>query len=224
MKTHRDLGALARGLLEQDWTLVPEDLGQDAHLRKNGMAFDTEAYTIPNLGHLCILRMKAFLGLMKMETAVLAVTERDLPLLNLDWVGAAGRETQIAELYDTQLQSFPAEQRSVFQALKDRDEDLPEPPASVHWYDSLLYPCSYHKVGRGLSERFNRAAEDYLRAFVSLLGDAPVCDAAEKGAKVRAFAETLLEKGGPAVDTVTKLFGAETAKRLILHAMYGVRE
>lgn len=225
MNTHRDLGELTRSVLEQNWKLEREDLGADAHLQKKGMAFDTEAWTIPGLGHLCVMRMKAFLGLMKMETVVLSVTGRDLPLLNLDWVSAAGKETQIAELYDTQLQPLSAEQLEVYQALKDRDGDLPDPPpAAPHWYDAILYPCSYHKAGRKLSQRFNRAAESYLRAFVSRIGEAPACDAAEKGRKVRAFAETLLEKGGPAVDTVTKLFGAKTARRLILGHMYGVED
>ena len=225
MSKHRDLGELARSVLEGQFALEREDLGEDSHLEKKGMAFDTEAYALPGLGHLCILRMKAFLGIMKMETVVLAVTGRDVPLLNLDWVSAAGKETQIAELYDTQLQPLAAERLAVYQALKDRDGDLPDPPPPApHWYDAILYPCSYHKAGRKLSERFNCAAESYLSAFVSQLAEAPACDAAEKGAKVRVFAETLLEKGGPAVDTVTKLFGPETAKRLILGHMYGVRD
>lgn len=225
MSKHLDLGELALSVLELQFTLEREDLAADARLKKSGMAFDTEAYALPGLGHLCILRMKAFLGIMKMETVVLSVTERDVPLLNLDWVSAAGKETQIAELYDTQLEPLTADQLSVYQALKDRDGDLPDPPPPApHWYDAILYPCSYHKAGRKLSQRFNRAAESYLRAFVSQLAEASACDGAEKGAKVRAFAETLLEKGGPAVDTVTKLFGHETAKRLILGHMYGVRD
>ena len=44
-----------------------------------------------------------------------------------------------------------------------------------------------------------------------------------KQAKNRAFAERLFAEGGPAVDQVTKLFGTETARRLILRYMYGVR-
>ena len=53
MKNHRDLGELTRSVLEQNWKLEREDLGEDAHLAKSGMAFDTEAWTIPGLGHLC---------------------------------------------------------------------------------------------------------------------------------------------------------------------------
>ena len=224
MNQHTDLGKLLCGSLQPRYKLNRKDLGSDAHLRKNGMVFETEAYTVEGLGHLCILRMNAFLGLMKMETAVLAVTERDVPLLNLDWVSAAGKETQIVELYDTMLQPCQAESLAKFQAVKDRDGDLPEPPSKPHWYDSLLLPCSYHKSGKKLSQRFNRASADYVRVFLSVLEGADRCSNADKCAKVRLFAETLVAQGGPAVDMVTKLFGAETARRLILRHMYGVED
>ena len=39
-----------------------------------------------------------------------------------------------------------------------------------------------------------------------------------------AFAETLVKEGGPAVDTMTKLFGAEAAGRVILRHMYGTED
>ena len=224
MSKHEDLGGMIVSALERRYSLRREDLGADAHLQKNGMAFDTEAYELPGLGHLCVMRMKAFLGLMKMDTVVLAVTEKDVPLLNLDWVSAAGKETQIAELYDVQLQPCPEEELAVFQALKDRDRDLPDRATEPHWYDALLYPCSYNKAGKKLSQRFNRAAADYVDAFLGLLQKAPACDKAEKAQEIRGFAETLLEKGGPAVNTVAKLFGQETARRLILGHMYGVRD
>ena len=67
---------------------------------------------------------------------------KDVPLLNLDWVNAFGKETQIVELYDTQLAPYPAEKLAAFDALRARDADLPDPPAGkAHWYDAILYPC-----------------------------------------------------------------------------------
>ena len=217
------LGDMVRTLLERSYTLKKEDLGADARLSKSGMVFDTEAWEIPGLGHLCIMRMKAFFGLMKMETAVLAVSGKDVPLLNLDWVRAFGKETQIAELYDTQLAPYPAEKLADFDTLRARDADLPEPGSKPHWYDAILYPCSYHKAGKGLSERLSAAARDYFETFLRQLAEAPACDAGAKAEKVKAFAERLFAEGGPAVDQVTKLFGQETAKRLILRHMYGVK-
>ncbi len=225
MNKPASLGEMTRSLLERSYTLKREELGADAHLSKKGMVFDTEAWEIPGLGHFCLMRMKAFFGLMKMETAVLAVNEKDVPLLNLDWVSAFGKETQIAELYDTQLAPYPEEKLAAFDALRRRDADLPDPPAKgAHWYDAILYPCSCHKAGKGFSERFAQTARDYFETFLRQLAEAPACDPEAKAAKTRAFAERLFAEGGPAVDQVTKLFGAETAKRLILRHMYGVKE
>ena len=65
--------------------------------------------------------------------------------------------------------------------------------------------------------------QDNIDAFVAQLAEAPACDADAKAEKVRTFAETLFSQGGPAVDQVTKLFGAETARRLVVGAMYGVK-
>ena len=219
----QSLGEMTRSLLERSYTLKKEEPGADAHLSAKGMVFDTEAWELPGLGHFCLMRMKAFFGLMKMETAVLAVNGKDVPLLNLDWVRAFGKETQIAELYDTQLTPYPAKKLAAFEALRVRDDELPSPPSKAHWYDAILYPCSYHKAGKGFSERFARAARDYLETFLRQLAEAPDCDAAAKAEKNRAFAERLFAEGGPAVDQVTKLFGRETARRLILRWMYGVR-
>ena len=224
MAKKQGLGDMVRELLAQRCTLKREELGADARLAKKGMVFDTEAYEIPELGHFCILRMNAFLGLMKMETAVLAADAKDVPLLNLDWVRAFGKETQIVELYDTQLEPWPETAFAEFDAIRRRDGDLPDPPAQgAHWYDAILYPCSYHKAGKGLTERLEAAARDYTEVFLRQLEAAPACDAGAKREKTRAFAERLFAEGGPAVDQVTKLFGAETAKRLILQYMYGVR-
>ena len=210
--------------LERNFTLEKENLGADARLSAKGMTFETESWKIPGVGHLCVMRMKAFLGLMRMETVVIAPTEVDVALFNLDWVKAFGAETQIAELYDTQLVPWPDECHEAFEFVRTQYADLPDAPAGdPRWYDDILYPCSLHKKGRGLTERMSSAAQDYLTVYTELLASAPTCASAEKAAKVQAFAERLFAEGGPAVDQVTKLFGEQTAKRLILQHMYGAR-
>ena len=224
MEQRQGLGDMVREQLAQQYSLQKKELGADARLSKSGMVFETEVYEIAELGHFCILRMNAFLGLMKMETAVLAVSGKDVPLINLDWVRVMGRETQIVELYDTQLAPWPDAARSEFDALRRRDGDLPDTVTSAHWYDAILYPCSYHKVGRKISDRLRAAARDYTALYLRQLADAPVCDSAAKQEKTRAFAARLFAEGGPAVDQVTKLFGAEIAKRLILRHMYGAAD
>lgn len=210
-------------VFQQHFTLTQNNLGTDAVLSARGMTFTTESWEIEEIGHLCYMRMKAPFGLMRMETAVVAPTKVDMPLFNTDWVGFPGGETQIIELYDTQLEPWPTESSSVFSHLLERDADIPHAQSSkTRWYDSILYPCSYHKSGKKLSERFAHASHDYLVAFVDQMAIAPACDEVAKAEKVRAFATRLFSEGGPAVDQVAKLFGRETAERIVVHHMYGV--
>lgn len=224
MKTEQGVGTWILGLLSKSYALKQLDLGADARLAKKGFTFETESYDVADLGHLCIMRMKAMLGLMRMETVILSVTHKDVPLINLDYVKAVGKETQMVELYNTQLAYEAKELQEALQKIRDRDADLTDyTSAGTHWYDDILYPCSYHKTGKGVSGRLAGAARDCAEKYLFLLGSAPDCNPAEKQARSRSFAESLLASGGPAVNQVTKLFGRETAERLILRHMYGIR-
>ena len=224
MNKENSAGNWIRNQLSKTYSLKQLDLGADARLSKKGFTFETDAFEIANLGHLCVMRMKAMFGLMRMETVVLAVTQKDIPLINLDYVKAFGKETQIVELYDTQLAFDPDDLQKALQQIRDRDADLEDYTSpGKHWYDDILYPCSYHKKGKGVSDRLAAAARDCATAYLSHIASSPACDPAEKQGKTKSFAEKLFASGGPAVDQVTKLFGRETAERLIIRHMYGIR-
>ena len=197
MSKHKDLGQYTVESLGRYFDLVPKDLGEE-------------------------LRMNAFLGLMKMETVVIAPFEADLPLYNADWVKAFGTETQIAELYDTQLEPWTEESQGKFLAIKTGFDNLPDAPSGEHWYDSVLYACSIHKKGKGLTDSFNKLAKEYTDLFVAELAAAEKCPADLKKARVSEFAHKLVANDGPAVSMMAKLFGKETMQRIVLKHMYGV--
>ncbi len=225
MSKHTDLGQYTVEALGRYFDLVPKNLGADARLSKRGMTFETKSWEIRGIGHLCVLRMNAFLGLMKMETIVIAPFEEDLPLYNADWVKAFGTETQLAELYDTQLEPWPGEVQGKFDKIKAAFADLPDAPTGEHWYDSILYPCSIHKKGKGLTDSLNKLAEEYTDLFVAELAAAAAagkCQADLKKARVSEFAHKLVANDGPAVSMMAKLFGKETMQRIVLKHMYGV--
>lgn len=210
--------------LSQHYRIHKVDIGEDARMAKRGFVFVTRTYEIEDVGHLCIMNMKAMFGLMRMETVILASTKKDMPLMNLDWVQVPGKQTLLGELYDTQLTPWPEESQAAFAKISDRDHDLPDySSGSEHWYDSLLYPCSYHKTGRGIGSRLESAAADFSTLFISQLAEAPACDEEAKKALTEAFAQKLAANGGSAVNLFTKLFGQETADRMIMNHMYGVR-
>ena len=220
---YSELGDMCFRMLEERYDVMNESIGADEHKKAKGMAFTTVCSRVGEIGHLCIVRMKGFFGLMKMETVVFTVTGRDAPLINLDRVSAFGRDTMMIEMYDDQLTAYPEEYLQAFAELKSRDADIPDGNSGEHWYDSITYPCSYHKKAKGQNERFLAAAHDYFAEYLDQLEKAPACDRAEKEKKAGSFAQRLLKEGGPAVDQVTKLFGSDFAERLVLKYMYGVR-
>ena len=227
MSKHIDLGQYATAALGQYFELIPGNIGADAHLSKRGMTFDTKSCEIKGVGHLCVMRMNAFMGLMKMETIVIAPTKVDMPLFNVDWVSAFGTETLIAELYDTQLEPWPGEAQKKFEEIQEEYLDVEDNESGEHWYDSVLYPVSIHKKGKGHTDRFNDAAKDYIDLFAAELAElsepaAGKCPADLKRARVGDFARTLVENDGPAVNMMAKLFGEETMRRIVLKHMYGV--
>ena len=228
MSKHIDLGQYATAALGQYFELIPGNIGADAHISKRGMTFDTKSCEIKGVGHLCVMRMNAFMGLMKMETIVISPTKVDMPLFNVDWVSAFGTETLIAELYDTQLEPWPGEAQKKFEEIQEEYLDVEDNESGEHWYDSVLYPVSIHKKGKGLTDRFNDAAKDYIDLFAAELAElsepaaAGKCPADLKRARVGDFARTLVENDGPAVNMMAKLFGEETMRRIVLKHMYGV--
>lgn len=227
MSKHIDLGQYATAALGQYFELIPGNIGADAHLSKRGMTFDTKSCEIKGVGHLCVMRMNAFMGLMKMETIVIAPTKVDMPLFNVDWVSALGTETLIAELYDTQVEPWRGEAQKKFEEIQEEYLDVEDNESGEHWYDSVLYPVSIHKKGKGLTDRFNDAAKDYIDLFAAELAElsepaAGKCPADLKRARVGDFARTLVENDGPAVNMMAKLFGEETMRRIVLKHMYGV--
>ena len=201
MAEHTNLGRFTKAALGRNYKLTRNEIGEDARLSKLGMVFTTKSYDVRDIGHFCIMRLKAFGGMMKMETVILAPTGVDAPLMNVDWVSVFGKETQIVEFYDTQLSpwadSLQAEMRKI--ALNN-------------------------KSGKGLTERLNRAAQAYIGVYCAQLAEVPACDSddrEEKRRKVKEFATKLFENGGQAVNMITKLFGEETARRVIIKHMYG---
>ncbi|MCR5794564.1 MAG: hypothetical protein K6G61_04360 [Solobacterium sp.] len=209
--------------LKESFVVTENDTGKDASLSAKGMHFTLRTYEVKDLGHLCLLDMKAMFGLMKMETAVLSAETIDMPLFNLDRISVMKKHTQLIEFYDTLLEPQTAEAAACFERIRNADARLADYESGEHWYDSILLPYSYMKTSRGALNRFDMACRSFMGEYIRQTETAPVCVREEKQKKTFAFAKGLLDAGGPAVDLFRKLFGEETTERLVLHHMYGVK-
>ena len=83
-----------------------------------------------------------------------------------------------------------------------------------------LYSARYvDELGKRHDKYFPTLVE--ARNWLKQAKEAKKCDPAKKQEKINAFAEELVSQGGPAVDQFKKLFGEETARRIVLKHMYG---
>ena len=193
------------------------DIGDFADISGKGMRFRTRVYDAEGAGRLCLMEMKAFGGLMKMESAVFSPVTLDGPLFSCDMVDAMGSITLLLELYDTTL-SHPA--MEALGEVKARYAALPAHDPGRHWYDSLRLPVSDFKKGKRQRSFFAEYARDYNEAYFALLSDCGACDADEKREKNAAYAEGLLKNGGPAVDTFRKILGEEKTAAFLKRYMF----
>ena len=206
--------------LKKEYEIEQLDIGKDAVLSKKGMRFETASYEVKGLGHLCTMSMKAMLGLMKMETAVLTSQEKDLPLFNLDRVSAMSKKTQMVEFYDDQIEPLNKEACDAFMKIKETAVKFEDYSSGKHWYDSILYPFTYAQKN-GSDKAFDEVCESYIEAYLKLAKESKNCDPEQKKQKAEAFAQELFRQGGPAVDQFKKLFGEQTAERVVVKHMYG---
>lgn len=211
-------------LIKKNHALESKSVGAFKTFKAKGMTFVCEAYDADGLGHVSVMKAKGFFGLMKMDTLVIAPTQKDLPLLSYDRIYAMGNDTLIIELYDT-MGECKADLRAV-RAVKERFAHLPERFAEgeepAHWYDSIRLSETTSKKGKkGDSESFDAYTLEYVSAYLSL--DAENCDKAEKIARTDVYANGLITQGGPATDVFKEQFGEEKTGNIIKGVLFGTK-
>ena len=211
-------------MLKKEFEVKQLNIGDDASLSKKGMKFNMRSFEVKDLGHLFLMDMKAMFGLMKMETAVIASETKDVPLFNIDSISAMGNKTQLVEFYDNQIDPLTEESAERYMKIKESGPELEPYVSGEHWYDPILYPFSYAKKKKGNTEVFDEICRKYVAEYLEQLKTAPECDPEAKKVKTAAFAQGLLDHGGPAVDQFRKLFGEDATKRIVLGHMYGVQK
>ena len=223
MENNDNIGTYVLETLKKRYEVTEKDIGSDRKLDKGLMHFTVRSFDAAGFGTLCLMNMKGMFGLMKMETIVLSCITKDVPLLNIDTISAMGSTTRMAELYDTRIGKKDTELENACQAIKDGDRDIPDYPSGEHWYDYMCMACSYRKKSKENDLRMKTSCMKYFDAYMKEVERAEDCDPAAKTAANRVLPQGLLDHGGPAVDQVRKLFGDETASRLVLSHMYGVQ-
>ncbi|MBP3372437.1 MAG: hypothetical protein J6L88_07920 [Clostridia bacterium] len=197
------------------------DAGEFKHLKVNGMKFTIRAFEAEGLGHVSTMQAKGFFGLMQMDTLIINPKYVDLPLLSYDRVLAAGNDTLIFELYDTQ--ESPCDLSAVDE-VKQNAATLPTHDLGEHWYDPIKLPQSLSVKGKKPHRiAFDQTAKDYLSAFLHSAAQAAPCNPAAKMDKASVYVNGLLTHGGPSTDVFKKALGDEKTTALFRHILFGTK-
>lgn len=208
---------LIKSAAEAHLRLTKQDIGDFSQIKGRGMHFKTTVYQAEEIGRLCLMEMKAFAGLMRMDTGVFSPVGLDGPIFSFDYIKAFGKETLIAELYDTTI-SHPAFKE--LEEVKKKYAYLPAHDPGEHWFDKMRLPVSDFKRGRKITKDVTNMMKDYSDVYFRLLDECAPCDPEEKKKCNAVFVNGLLQNGGPAVDTFKKMIGYEKTEEFLKNCMF----
>ncbi|MCX5887392.1 MAG: hypothetical protein NT096_16010 [Proteobacteria bacterium] len=171
-------------------------------------------------------------GFMKMYTLLLAPKAGyNFPLLSFDVVSVGKNRVFVMEVIDPA--HVPADYiTSAYEkmkALKEKVKDLPDTPPDMPWTKEMTMPFSIHtKADRSKEEFFRDLFREYLTVYLEMVKNAPQLTDEEQSKKVqqgiKTYVNTLLEKGGPAVNVFKFLLGPEKQKEFTKGIMFGIEE
>ncbi|MBQ6655052.1 MAG: hypothetical protein IJM79_05955 [Erysipelotrichaceae bacterium] len=216
-------GEMILSKLQEKYEVVENDLKDNALLKKSGMKFALRGFDVKDLGHYFIMNMNGMMGAMKMETAVLVVDNKKVPLVNIDYVSVVGKESMMAEYYDLAGDGLPSGYQEKFEAIKKADAALENYKAEEQWYSKYLLPITYQKTGKKMFDHFLKVAGQQTDLFLEMTEAAQPADREERMAEALSFAQGLLDNGGPAINQFVKLFGRARTEQIVKECMYGVK-
>lgn len=196
--------------------LVAKDVSPWQTFSGKGMKFQLQSYDWEGCACVSYLSMRAFLGLMKMETLICTPYAKDLPMYSYDKIIAFGKKSLLLEVYDTQVEPVDL---SSMDAVKESYKDLKDKQPKPAWYDSLRLSPSTFKEGK--EERLAQLATAMTTAYLDLFATAREVDRAVKTARNRTYVEGLISNGGPAINAVRGMIGDEAAETLFRRFLFG---
>ncbi len=203
-------------LFAQRGKLIAKDVSPWQTFSGKGMKFQLQSYDWEGFACVSYLNMRAFLGLMKMETLICTPYTKDIPIFSYDKIKAFGKKSLLLEVYDTQVEPIDL---SKLNRVKDSHKDLKDKHPKPAWYDSLRLSPSTFKEGP--EAQLTQLATSMTTTYLDLFPTAHEVDRDVKTAKNRIYVEGLISNGGPAINAVRGMLGDEAAETLFRRFLFG---
>lgn len=202
-------------LFSKKGVLVPKDVTPWHTFSGKGMTFQLQSYDWNDCACVSRLSMRAYFGMMKMDTLICTPYAKDMPLLSYDLISALWKRTLLVETYDTLVAPVDL---SAMMAVKKNYRDLKDKPTKPAWYDALKLPPTVGKVGD--AQKLSSLATEMIAAYLEIFDTARNVDRSVKTERNKAYVEGLINEG-PTFKVVSKMIGAESAKTLFRRFLFG---
>ncbi len=208
-------------IFEKKFKLTKIDIGEFSSLKVGPMKFKIECYDIENIGRLSILRGKAMLGLMKMDTLMFTCFNKDVPFFNYDRIHAFGKDTLLIECYDTlkEKKEYPS-----LLSIKEKLNGVGKYEQKPAWYDSIRLKESLACKGKKVTKLFDEVATSFILEFSDITIGAKDIDPKEKKELQKKYIEGLLSNGGVSTDMFIKNIGKEKTETLYRKYLFGIED
>ncbi|MBO7132652.1 MAG: hypothetical protein J6W06_00635 [Bacteroidales bacterium] len=202
-------------LFSKNGELVPKDVTPWQSFSGKGMTFGLESYDWNGCACVSHLTMRAFLGMMKMDTLICTPYAKDMPLLSYDLISALWKRTLLVETYNTLVEPIDL---SAMIEVKENYSNLKDKQMKPAWYDALKLPPTLSKVGD--ESRLSALATEMISSYLDIFASARDVDRTTKTAKNRTYVDGLINDG-PTFKVVSKMIGADSAKILFHRFLFG---
>ena len=196
-------------------TLAAKDVTPWQTFSGSGMTFHLQSFDWNSCACVSYLTMRAFCGVMQMETLICTPYAKDMPLFSYDFITALWRRTVMVEAYDTLVEPVDL---SLMQAVKDAHNHLKDKATKPAWYDALKLSPTLCKVGP--AARLSALATEMTTAYLDIFASARDVDRATKTARNEAYVEGLINDG-PTFRVVSKMLGPDNARILFRRFLFG---
>lgn len=212
----------AMATLEENHSLIKLDNPKYDVVTIKGMTFYTEHYKAEGIGHVAVMKLDA--TVMQMLTIVVTPTEKNIPLMSVDYIYMPGMRKAYVEYYDLvdnkdETYMFNMDK---LDTIRDAYSDLPDTQPTSGWYDDLITVATYKKGGK--DTQLLSMLTDNLNQYLQIADELPILSFEEQESNraiTQDYTDKLVDLGGVATNQFKAELGAEATREFLDTVLFG---
>ncbi len=210
--------------LQAQATITELDPGEYANIQVYGMMnFEVQQFYIEDLGNLS--SMKVHLGPMQMMTFVITPTEKDMPLMSIDYIYIGSARKLYVEFYGLPTSDAQQALAQALEGIFAEYQQFEEIEMDAVWYDDLMLTSLHKSTTDAEDASVEELSGKILSAYLS---QAALCEllseeeSVEKISAIRTYCDGLIAQGGTSTDVFKSQLGEEETRVFFESVFFGI--